>query len=134
MRPLVSRTHRGRCKKQRDGGQASPGSPACPVCPKSLTWPSSQGSQVVATAVQPPGQRPGRVPLAGKGGYVTPAGDVLRPMAETTVRQDVRSFGLPHFTRKLYVKHRRWSLWSGSRFHGALGAKGSFWDTRSTQC
>lgn len=30
MRPLVSRTHRGRCKKQREGGQASPGLPGMP--------------------------------------------------------------------------------------------------------
>lgn len=60
--PLVCGTHRGRCKKQRERGQASPGCPTCPVCPKSLTWPSSQGSQVVASAVQSPGQSPWACP------------------------------------------------------------------------
>lgn len=40
---LVSRTHRGRCKKQRDGGQSAQG-PPCLVCPVT-NLPSCQGSR-----------------------------------------------------------------------------------------
>ena len=64
MRPLVSRTRRGRCKKHRERGQASPGSPASP---KSLTWPSGQGSQVVASAVQSLGRSPWTCPSGQEG-------------------------------------------------------------------
>lgn len=129
MRPLVSRTHRGRCK-QRDGGQASPGSPRA-LCAPSLTWPSSQGSQVVATAVQPPGQRAWTCPLwPGRGWVCHTRRRCSQGHGGTTVRQDVRSFGLPHFTRKLYVKHLKMVTVVRVTLPWGSGRKGSFCRTR----
>lgn len=119
---LVSRTHRGRYHRSR-GMEARPAQgPRVPCVPQVTNLCIQPGLPGRGPAVQPPGQRPGRVPLAGKGGYVT-----RRRYSEAhggdhgATRCALLWFAT--FYKKT-VKHRRWSLWSGSRFHGALGAKG----------